>query len=213
MTQLSQFLTSYGGSVLFLVILAEQLGLPIPAAPVLVAAGALAANGELSPASAIGVTMVACVLGDLIWFYAGRQRGSGVLQLVRRIFRCDSLCFERAERSFARFGISAVVGAKFVPGVGFLIPAFAGAFRIDFAKFLRFDLLGSLLYGAFYVVLGMIFSSQVNSVLTSLGKFGLGAVGLVLLAFAVIVGWKHVQQRKSAPSRAEATALMTVSGA
>src|SRR5262245_2895667 len=136
MSQLSQFLTSYGGSVLFLAILAEQLGLPIPAAPVLVAAGALAVDNGLNPATAIGLTIAACVLGDLAWFYAGRRRGSSVFQVVRRIFRCDSLCLERAERSFARFGISAVIGAKFVPGVGFLIPAFAGAFRIGFGKFL-----------------------------------------------------------------------------
>lgn len=214
MSQLSQFLTDYGGSVLFLAILAEQIGLPIPAAPLLVAAGALAADGGLSPASAIGIAIVACLLGDVIWFYAGRQRGSGMLKFVRKILRCDSRYFERAERLFAKFGSSAVIGAKFVPGIGFLIPALAGAFRTHFTRFLWFDLLGSVLYGTSYLTLGLLFSNEVNGALESLSKFGLGAVGLVLFISLAFFARKYLQQRKAGgEARAASGALMTVSEA
>jgi membrane protein DedA with SNARE-associated domain len=214
MSQLSQFLTDYGGSVLFLAILAEQIGLPIPAAPLLVAAGALAADGGLSPATAIGIAILACVLGDVTWFYAGRQRGSGMLQFVRKILRCDSRCLERAERLFAKFGISAVIGAKFIPGIGFLIPALAGAFRTHFSRFLWFDLLGSVLYGTSYLTLGLLFSNEVNGALESISKFALGAVGVVLFISLTFFAGKYLRQRRTGDgSRAASDALITVSEA
>src|SRR5262245_62155601 len=117
MNQMSEFLASHSGAVLFLTIFAEQLGLPFPAAPVLVAAGALAADGAVNPALAVGVTVAACVLADLIWFHIGRRSGDGLSRLLRRLPLCDSSSFGGTERLFAKYGMSAVVAAKFVPGL------------------------------------------------------------------------------------------------
>ena len=161
MSETAQFLANNAGSILFVAIFVEQAGLPLPAAPVLLAAGALAASGDLSAGMAIGVTVAACVLADVIWFYLGRRAGTGLMRLLARLPFGSSL--SRTEQLFARYGISAIAAGKFVPGLSFLIPALAGTFKIGVGKFLRFDALGSLVYGTFYVVLGFLFSNQVSS--------------------------------------------------
>ena len=214
MNELGQFWTSHAGSVLFLAILAEQIGVPLPAAPVLVTAGALAADGALSPAMAIAITVLACAPGDLMWYYAGRRRGNRVLHFLRKIFPGKS-SFGRSERLFAKYGVAAVAGAKFVPGVSFVIPALAGAFKINFGRFVWFDLLGSLLYGIFYIQLGTVFSHEISGAIKSLSALGFWATALAALVIAAFVGYQYAQHRKAAraQSRGGSSALMTVSEA
>src|SRR5262245_16598428 len=151
MNQLYRFLVGHAEAVLFAAIFAEQIGLPLPAIPILLAAGALAANGTMNPIIALGITVVASVLADLIWFYLGRRGGGRLLRFFRRLFFCDRASFEATERLFAAHGMSAVTGAKFVPWLGLLIPPLAGALRIRLGRFLAFDALGSFLYGTFYL--------------------------------------------------------------
>jgi len=91
MSQTSQFLASHSGSVLFIAMFAEQIGLPLPAAPLLVAAGALAADGVVNPVTALTITLVACLLPDLLWFGVGRRGGNGFLRFICRLALCDSL--------------------------------------------------------------------------------------------------------------------------
>jgi membrane protein DedA with SNARE-associated domain len=212
MNELGQFLTSHAGVVLFLAILAEQIGIPVPAAPVLVAAGALATDGALSLSMAIAITVAACAPGDLMWYYAGRRRGKRVPELLRRIFPGDR-SFRLSERFFNRFGIAAVAGAKFVPGVSFLIPALAGAFKINLAKFLWFDLLGSLLYGIFYIQVGAIFSNEISGAMRTLSGFGLWIALVVVGSIAVFAICQYAQIRRAAklPSSAAASVMMAVS--
>jgi len=214
MNELAQFLTSHAGVVLFLAILAEQIGIPLPAAPVLVASGALAADGGLSPVMAIAITVAACAPGDLIWYYAGRRRGNRMLQFLRKIFPGDR-SFSRSEHLFTKYGMAAVAGAKFVPGVSFVIPALAGAFRIHFGRFVWFDVLGSLLYGFFYIQLGSVFSHEISGAIKEVGEWGFWTAMAALLAAAVFVAHQHVQTRKAGKTQSGtgANALMTTSEA
>lgn len=191
MSQLSELLASYTGPVLFVVIFAEMMGFPFPAASVLVAAGVLAADGGLSPSIAIAITVMACLLGDSIWFFGGRLRGNYGPQNSSP----GSFGPARTQRLFAKYGGSAVAAAKFIPGVGFLIPAFAGAFRMPVAKFVCFDLLGSLLYGIFYIELGFFFSGEVTSALAWLSAVGWGAGVFATLPLALFAGFKYTRLR------------------
>src|SRR6202034_1112363 len=79
MNDITRFLLSHGGPVLFVVVFLEQIGLPLPAAPWLLVAGALAQGGKLSAWLAVGVTFLACIMADSIWFYLGRRSGHRVL--------------------------------------------------------------------------------------------------------------------------------------
>ncbi len=211
---MNQFLTGYAEPVLFLAIFAEQLGVPIPAATILVAAGSLAADGALNPGMALGITIVACVLADLIWFYIGRRGGAGLLRFLSRLALRDASGFERTQLLFTRYGMTAVTGAKFLPGLSLLMPPVAGAFGIGVGRFLRFDALGSFLYGVFYLEIGVLFSNEVNGVLELISRFGVASAVLALAPFVVFVAYKYVQRRTASrrPSVRAVKALATIAG-
>ena len=211
---MSQFWVSHSESVLFIAIFAEQIGLPLPAAPLLMAAGALAAGGALSPATALAVSLAACVLPDSLWFCVGRRGGDGLLRFLSRLPLCDSASFGRTERLFAQYGMPAVAAAKFFPGLSLLMPPLAGAFRISFGRFLCFDALGSLLYAVFFLGLGFLFRDEVNGLLDVLNRFGIGTVVVASALIVIFVARKWAQRRKRAkPTPATVSrALVTVPG-
>src|SRR5882724_12724701 len=117
MNEMSPILVNNAGLAIFATIFAEQIGVPLPAAPVLVAAGALAADGALNPALALAVTLAGCAAADAIWFYIGRRGGSKLVRLLCRLFFGNDSHVEQAQRLFGKYGMSAVAGAKFVPGL------------------------------------------------------------------------------------------------
>lgn len=204
MNEISPFLVNNAGLAIFATIFAEQIGVPLPAAPVLVAAGALAADGALNPALALGVTLAGCVLADGLWYYVGARGGSRLVQLLCRILLGNDSQVEQAQRFFAKYGVSAIAGAKFVPGLSFLMPALSGAFRIGTSRFLWFDALGSLLYGLSYLGLGFLFRGEVNRTFASLSQFGMGIYALMLAPVSAFAGWKYLRRRKAEKPGAEA---------
>lgn len=197
MNQLYRFLVSHAEAVLFVAVFAEQIGLPLPAIPILLAAGALVADGVLHPLHAVAITVVASVLADLIWYYLGLRGGGGLLRFFRRLSLCDNADIEKTERLFAAHSMSAVTGAKFVPWLGFLIPPLAGMFRIRVGRFLTFDVLGSLLYAVVYLALGFLFDNEINRVLEFVRHFGTGTAVMVLLLAIIFIGHKFTHRRKA----------------
>src|SRR5215470_6342571 len=106
MNEISPFLVNNAGLAILATIFAEQIGVPLPAAPVLVAAGALAADGALNPALALGGTFAGCVLADAIWYFAGARGGNKLVQLICRISLGDDSHVDNAQRLFAKYGVS-----------------------------------------------------------------------------------------------------------
>src|SRR5216684_1789198 len=136
MTDITQFLMGHGGPVLFAIVFAEQAGLPLPSAPWLLAAGALSASGKLNPSLAIAMPALASVIADSIWFYVGRRGGNRVLRLFCRLFLAQNACVGRTKDLFARHGLQALVAAKFLPGLGAVMPPLAGALGVSTGRFL-----------------------------------------------------------------------------
>src|ERR1035438_8005322 len=85
MSETTQFLLRHGVPLLFTAVFLEQLGLPLPAVPLLLATGALSATGRFSSLLGLGITVFACLIADTFWFYLGRYRGHRVLGLLCRI--------------------------------------------------------------------------------------------------------------------------------
>ena len=201
MNEPMQFLADHGGPLLFTVVFLEQAGLPLPAMPWLLAAGAVSATGNLNPLVALGVTIVACLLADSMWFILGRRRGNRVLALILRLNLATESRARQAESFFARHGMQAVAAAKFLPGVGAVMAPLAGMFRVSAGRFLAFDALGSLVYGSCYLLLGFLFRDQLQRVLKLQGELGLGALGLVFVLIAVYIAFKLLQRRRSLRER------------
>lgn len=196
MSETLEFLTRHGPLVLFLVVFIEQMGVPLPAAPWLLAAGALAGAGKMNAMSALVAATVGSLLADAIWFYLGRRYGSRVLKVICRISLERDSCVRRTQDIFTRYGMRGVIAAKFIPGLSTLAPPMAGSSGVGVARFFFFDGLGSLLYAGCFVLVGVVFSEQLEQVLSALGNLGHGAMALVIALVVLYTGYKYYQRRR-----------------
>src|SRR5215510_9271116 len=190
MEQVLEFLLRHIEMVVFLTVLAEQVGLPIPAIPVLLAAGAVAGDGQAHLTVLTGLSVAACLLGDMVWFELGRHRGRQTLSLLCRIALEPDACVRRTENFFLIHGIRALILAKFIPGLSTLAPALAGLFRIPMGRFLIFNSAGSLLWSFSFLFLGYVFSDQIGYIGELAMQFGTTAVGIFAVSLSGYVLYK-----------------------
>jgi len=191
-----EFLVRHGTTVLFAMVFIEQMGIPLPAAPWLLAAGALAAAGKLNWVMALGAATLSSLLADMIWFYFGRYYGHRVLNLLCRISLEPDSCVRRTQDIFTRNGMRGVVAAKFIPGLSTLAPPMAGSAGVKASRFLLFDGLGSLLYAGAFMLLGALFSRQLEQVINALAGLGGSALAVVGGLAALYLGYKYWQRRR-----------------
>jgi membrane protein DedA with SNARE-associated domain/rhodanese-related sulfurtransferase len=191
-----EFLVRYGTTVLFVMVFIEQMGIPLPAAPWLLAAGALAAAGKMNWAMALVAATLSSLLADMIWFYFGRYYGHRVLNLLCRISLEPDSCVRRTQDIFTRNGMRGVVAAKFIPGLSTLAPPMAGSAGVNASRFLLFDGLGSLLYAGAFMVLGALFSRQLEQVINALAGLGGSALAVVGGLAALYLGYKYWQRQR-----------------
>ena len=196
MADILDFLTRHGPSVLFLAVFVEQMGVPLPASPWLLAAGALGATGRPHWYSALAAAAAGSLLADAIWFFLGRYRGQRVLNLLCRISLEPDSCVRRTQDLFGRYGMRGVIAAKFIPGLSTLAPPMAGNSGVPAPRFFLFDALGSLLYTGVFILIGTIFSRQLDQVLSALERLGTGALLLVGALVAVYLGYKFYQRHR-----------------
>jgi len=193
---LLHWLAEYGLGVAFLNVLAEQLGLPMPAYPVLIVTGALSVDGRYPATGLLAAAVAASLAADLAWYLGGRRFGSRVLRMVCRISISPDSCVRQTESLFARWGVWSLLVAKFIPGFGTVATALAGNMRLRLPAFVAADALGAALYAGVAIVLGMKFHAAVDDViaaLESLGRFGIVALAVAL---ALFIGGKWWQRER-----------------
>ncbi len=196
MNEASQFLIRHGYALLFAWVLVEQMGLPIPAIPVLLAAGALAGSGRMELALGVSLALIAVILADVFWYYLGRYRGGRILKLLCRISLEPESCIRRTENVFIRHGAHSLLLAKFVPGLNTAAPSLAGIFRMPVGRFMLFDSLGGLFWVATFAGLGFIFSDQLERVAAHTLRWGGWLVVVLVGSLAAYILWKYVQRQR-----------------
>jgi membrane protein DedA with SNARE-associated domain len=194
-TQTTQFLVGHGQLVIFLVVFLEQAGLPLPALPFLLSAGALSATGKFNPLAGAGVTVLACVVANTLWFYLGRYRGTQVLGFLCRFSLEPDSCVRRTQNVFTRYGLRGLLISKFVPGWNTVAPPLAAMAGIPIKRFLFADAIGSLLYGVCFIAIGYFFSSQIEQIVAAITHLGGGAVSLMAGLIMLYIACKYWQRR------------------
>jgi membrane protein DedA with SNARE-associated domain/rhodanese-related sulfurtransferase len=142
------------------------------------------------------VTVLACLLADAFWFYLGRYRGNQVLGLLCRISLEPDSCVRRTQNVFARYGLRGVFVAKFLPGLGTVVPPLAGMSGMGIARFLVVDAAGSLLYGGCLFGLGYLFSHQLEQVVAGLTRIGGSSLALIGGLVALCIAYKYWQRHR-----------------
>jgi membrane protein DedA with SNARE-associated domain len=182
--------------VLFALVFAEQMGLPIPSAPVLMAAGALAGTGRLSLVAAILVAVLAAMAADAIWYVLGWFRGHAILKLLCRISLEPDSCVRRTENAFGESGGRVLLFSKFVPGLGAAAMPLAGMLRMTLSRFLAWESAGTLMWAGSFAVAGFLFSRQIERAIAIVLGFGSWLGLIVIVPLAGYLGWKYYQRQK-----------------
>lgn len=196
MADLGILLAQYGYLIVVAFILFEQLGLPLPASPVMLALGAVAGAGHLSLSLLLILGVVACVTADSIWFFLGRRYGNRIIRLLCRLTLEPDDCSRRSGDLYHRYGEVALVVAKFIPGLNTVAAPLAGILRLQPHRFLLWDSVGATFWIGTMLGLGYLFTDQVEALGMWLSHFGAGMaiiLGLFLAGYLALKLW--IRQR------------------
>lgn len=157
MNSLFALIAHHGYLLIFLVVLAESIGLPMPAALALVAAGAAAASRVLSAPLVVVLALIGMLIGDTFLFVLGGYMGWALLGALCRVSINPESCILSSAESFYKRGKVTLLFAKFIPGVNTMAAPLAGSMKMRFRQFLRLDSAGALFYIVAYAGLGFLF--------------------------------------------------------
>lgn len=207
------YLVRYGYHLVFFSVLLEGLGLPIPTAPIMLAAGALCAFGKLSFWSVTSLGVGAMIAGDFVMYWLGRTTGWYILGLLCKISLNPDSCVIRSAETFYRRGRLTLLVSKFLPGINTMAPPLAGTLRMRVSQFLLLDLLASSIYILPFAAIGFLFSQQLSHITQrfSMVNRTLGWLFVALIAayviYRAIISWKErtfqVVPRVTAPQLLE----------
>jgi membrane protein DedA with SNARE-associated domain len=197
MTDFGSMIARHGHLAVFAIVLMEAIGLPVPAAIALVAAGAAVAKGLLPLHTAFLAALGAMFFGDSLLYLLGRFTGWQLLGILCRLSANPESCILRSADSFYKRGKATLLIAKFIPGINTMAPPLAGSMNMGYLQFVRFDLAGAALYTLAYGTVGYAFSNFLGVITKGFMTVGHGVEWIIAAAIVVYIGyrvwlfWKH----------------------
>jgi membrane protein DedA with SNARE-associated domain/rhodanese-related sulfurtransferase len=196
MSGVLELLIQYGYLVVIGAVFAEQIGLPFPSEPFLLAAGGLVGSGHLEPGLLVLGAGLASLIGDTLWYWIGRTGGPRVLGWLCRLSLEPNSCVRKTEGMFGSFGAGSLLFAKFVPGLSTVAPPLAGIAGMPLRDFLIFSGLGGMAWAGAYILVGWIFSAQLQLVASYMEALGTWTLVLLAAAAGGYVAWKYIARRR-----------------
>jgi membrane protein DedA with SNARE-associated domain len=185
MEEMTALLAQHGLTLVFVNVLITQSGVPVPSVPMLIIAGAFVGQGQMALLPLLLVSVIASLIGDGAWYWAGRRYGYGILRTLCRVAVEPDSCVKQTENIFERWGAPSLMLAKYVPGFSTIAPPLAGTMRLGFPAFLGYSSIAALLWAGLPIAAGAVFHAQVDLALEWLENMGVGA--LVVIAAAVLL--------------------------
>jgi membrane protein DedA with SNARE-associated domain/rhodanese-related sulfurtransferase len=182
--------------LLFGFVFLEAMGVPLPAAPALMAAGAACATGGLSVLPTWGTALSALLCGDLLLYALGRKTGWWLLGVLCRLSANPENCIYSNAARFHRHGRKALLFAKFFPGVNTLAAPLAGSMNMRFRDFFLWDLAGAQLYSGFYLLLGFLFSPIIHRIIAQFENAGRFFTWVLLLCVLIYAAFRIYMSRR-----------------
>lgn len=186
MDDLLQALSAHGYLLLFVVVLLEAIGVPVPAAIALLLSGGAIAAGDMNPVRALLTGIFAMLIGDNLLYTVGRYSGWWLLGLLCRVSLNPENCIMNSARTFHRRGRVVLLFAKFVPGINTMAPPLAGSMAMPWLQFFALDAGGTLLYIGAWMTVGFLFSDAMETI-----KGGFSTAGSIVetLVIVAVVLW------------------------
>lgn len=194
MHDLFPLLAEYGAFAVFLNVLLTQAGAPLPAVPTLLVAGALTFNGPLFVMELLPAALTGALIGDGLWYVAGKRYGRHVMALLCRVSLSPDSCVRRTRTQFERWGAPLLLISKFVPGLSTVSSALLGTMRTPFSTFALYNLGGSALWAIVWLMLGRVAHNSIDQLLRQLDQLGMRAILLLVVLAAVYVAARWLQR-------------------
>jgi len=188
----------YIALLLWLNTVVHELGIPLPLTPTALLAGAQVNEGGANALTLVLAITAGTLMGNSVWFAAGRLYGSRVLKALCRISLSPDTCVGRTELAFTKWGRWSMVFGHFIPGISLVAPPLAGALGIRWSVFLGLTILGGALYGSVLIGVGMLLSDGILSLADTVLTHGLQSAGIVLVACAAYLAWRWWRRRSAA---------------
>jgi len=187
MHDLTRLMAEYGLLVVFAGVLLDEGGLPIPGFPILVVAGAATATGHFSLVSVIATAVLASVLADLFWYWAGMRYGRRILSLLCRVSLSPDSCVRQTEDLFGRAGAWSLLFVRYLPGLTNITVAMAAITRMRLPAFILFNMAGAAIYFGVQALSGALFHRAIDDVLDTMIALGTMGIAVVVAALALYV--------------------------
>jgi membrane protein DedA with SNARE-associated domain len=192
MSEFLALIAHHGYAIIFLVVLGEAIGLPVPAALALVAGGAAVASGTMRGPTALLFAVSAMLLGDSLLYVLGSHMGWHLLGFLCKLSANPETCILRSAESFYKRGRTTLLIAKFIPGVNTMAPPLAGSMKMPFSQFLGLDLAGASLYAIVYGSIGFLFRDFIAAITRGFQAAGHAAGIVAVLALIAFVAYRVV---------------------
>lgn len=196
MENIGNLIAVHGLVLVFASVLLDQLGIPAPAIPALMVAGAFAADGRLSASQLFAVGVIATLIANCAWYFAGRHYGNRVIKTLCRVSLTPDTCVGKTQTLFERWGTSALLIANFLPGLSTVAPPLAGAIGVGWLRFLFFSTLGAFLWVGAGLGVGILFKEQIEQLLAMLERMGVVAVVVLVAVCVTYIGYKWWERHR-----------------
>jgi membrane protein DedA with SNARE-associated domain len=185
-----------GYPVLFLLVMAESSGVPIPGETALITAAVLASQGQLKIALVIPIAAAAAIIGDNIGYVIGRNGGRWLLERPGRFHRQRLQVLQTGEPFFERHGPKAVFFGRFVLVLRVWASWLAGATRMVWHSFLLWNALGGICWATAVGLIAYFLGHSAGNAVQTFGVYGLAA--FVLGAVGVFIARRRHQRSVAA---------------
>jgi membrane protein DedA with SNARE-associated domain len=183
----------YGLIALFLIVMLESGGVPLPGETALVAAGVFASQGELNIVEVITAAAAAAIIGDNLGYWAGRTGGRKLLERSKFLSRWMDRVLPWAEGFFHRHGAKTIFIGRFFSVLRVTAAWMAGVSRMPWLKFLAWNAAGGICWA---VLVGLVAYYLGHAAADAISRYGLiGGVALVVLAALALVGFHFWKKR------------------
>ena len=196
MPALVEFIAKHGYALVFVWLLVEQIGIPVPAAPLLLTAGAVAGDGILNVYGLLAAALCGSLASDFGWYEVGRRQGMRVLKKLCRVSLEPDSCVKKTQNIFIKYGAKSLLVAKFIPGFNTISTPLAGAAKVSLPRFLLFTGGGAVLYVGVWLLIGFLGHKQFTLIAhraESTGRwFGI-CFGLLIFGW---IAYKYYHRRR-----------------
>ncbi|ALM82622.1 VTT domain-containing protein [Bordetella sp. N] len=195
MKDIQTLLQGYGPLLVFANVLLEQAGLPLPAYPILIVAGAMVVHGDMSWQAILFAAVAGSLIADTAWYYGGRRYGGGLLGTVCRVSLSRDTCIRQTQSLYLRTGPAILLVAKFLPGASALSTVMSGLTRLPMRRFLTYDAAGTIIWAGSAMIIGVVFNDMLAQVLDVLGRYGTYGLGILAVALALYLTYRIFRRR------------------